>query len=285
MNLSGQHCESYRQDGFVIVPDLLHSHEIAALRIEADRLMEIECEERILEANGKVRAFFSPHTKSDIFQSLFEMPRLLQAATQLIGDELYIHQAKIHPKCAMEGTGWEWHQDFWYWHMEDGMPESKVVTVALFLEEVTAFNGPMLVIPGSHKQLFELARNDCNWGERHSVEIKGKPDWLESVVDAAKYKIDQDSLRAAIKESRIVSVEGAPGTAMFFHGSVLHASGQNMSPWNRLSIFVTYNRVDNALVSIPKPRPEFLANRHFTPLKMNKDEFLIRDPNVGKEKI
>ena len=37
------------------------------------------------------------------------------------------------------------------------MPEPRAINIALFLDEATAINGPLMVVPGSHKQELPLA--------------------------------------------------------------------------------------------------------------------------------
>ncbi len=50
----------------------------------------------------------------------------------------------------MVGDWWEGHQDYTYWKKDDGMPEPNVLTAMIFLNDVTEFNGQMLLIPKSH---------------------------------------------------------------------------------------------------------------------------------------
>ena len=75
----------------------------------------------------------------------------MEAAQRILQDEVYVHQFKVNAKLAFRGEVWEWHQDYIFWRNEDGMPTDNVVTLALFLDEVNEFNGPLLFVPGSHK--------------------------------------------------------------------------------------------------------------------------------------
>ena len=40
---------------------------------------------------------------------------------------------------------------FWTWHADDQMPEARAMNIAIFLDDVNEFNGPLMLIPGSHK--------------------------------------------------------------------------------------------------------------------------------------
>ena len=65
---------------------------------------------------------------------------------QLLGGDVYMHQFKINAKAAFNGDVWQWHQDFGTWHRDDEMPEPRAMNIALFLEDVTEFNGALMFI-------------------------------------------------------------------------------------------------------------------------------------------
>ena len=66
--------------------------------------------------------------------------------------QLYMHQFKINGKMAFDGDVWQWHQDYGTWLNDDRMPAERAMNVAIFLDDVNEFNGPLMFIPGSHKQ-------------------------------------------------------------------------------------------------------------------------------------
>ena len=62
----------------------------------------------------------------------------------------------------------------------------------------------------------------------------------------------------------IVAPKGPAGSAVIFDCCTAHASGPNLSPWPRHLIYLSYNRLDNA---IRRPtRPDHFASREFIPL-------------------
>ncbi len=71
---------------------------------------------------------------------------------QILDEEVYMHQFKINAKAAFDGAVWQWHQDFGTWSRDDLMPEARAMNIALFIDPVTAANGPLIFIPGSHKK-------------------------------------------------------------------------------------------------------------------------------------
>ena len=70
---------------------------------------------------------------------------------QIFGEPVYMHQFKINGKMAFDGDVWQWHQDYGTWKNDDQMPEPRATNVAIFLDEVNEFNGPLMFIPGSHQ--------------------------------------------------------------------------------------------------------------------------------------
>jgi ectoine hydroxylase len=62
----------------------------------------------------------------------------------------------------------------------------------------------------------------------------------------------------------MVAPKGRPGSALFFHCNLVHGSPPNMSPWGREIVYVSLNRVDNAIRRFK--RPEWIAHRDFAPL-------------------
>ena len=62
-----------------------------------------------------------------------------------------MHQYKINAKAAFEGNVWQWHQDYGTWARDDGMPQPRAMNIAVFMDEVMPINGPLMLVPRSHK--------------------------------------------------------------------------------------------------------------------------------------
>ena len=71
-------------------------------------------------------------------------------------------------------------------------------------------------------------------------------------------------------ENSTVRDNRGPGSAIFFHGTLVHGSPPNMSPWDRQIIYVTYNAVSNAIRRYK--RPAYIAHRDFTPIDAWQDD-------------
>ena len=59
-----------------------------------------------------------------------------------------------------------------------------------------------------------------------------------------------------------------------FHGNLVHASPGNLSPFDRTIVYVSLNRVDNAIRRFK--RPEWIAHRDFRPIEPLPDDCLLQ---------
>lgn len=242
----------YRRDGFVVLDGLFTDDEIRMIQDEADRMLAEDGESRTVETGTEaVRATHGNHRSSAFFDNLIKLPRLLDIAEELLGDQVYVHQFKINAKLGLVGDLWAWHQDYRFWRDEDGMPSPNALTIAVFLDEVHEFNGPLMLVPGSHA------------GQLIPVKSEQSQDWSTTLSADLKHQIGADALRDALRGREIVAPKGPAGTAIVFHSNILHGSGPNMSPDARRVLLVSYNAVENALKPVKNPRPEFLASRDF----------------------
>lgn len=291
MLLSVEQIESYERDGYLLLPNYFSAAELEILLAEIPGIFGEDSPRRIKEKSGAVRTVFASHRSNEVYSRFSRLPRMIQPAVQLLGDDVYIHQFKINAKVAFEGDQWEWHQDFLYWHKEDAMPSPRVLTAVLFLQEANEFNGPMLVIPGSHREgMVETSENGGNGGNGNNGDsgnngnggngdshshTPSSPAWFRTLTADLKYKVDKSALSRIVERSHIKAVKCPAGSVMFFHGNLFHASANNLSPWDRICVFVTYNSVRNALGQRENPRPEYIAFRDFSPVRVVEEGSLL----------
>jgi ectoine hydroxylase-related dioxygenase (phytanoyl-CoA dioxygenase family) len=261
MYITDKQIQDYRRDGFLLLPAVFSPQEVQAMKDELPAVFAEDSPARVMEKeSGVVRSVYGSDRTHEIFGRMVRDPRLLVPAQRLLEDEVYVHQFKINAKLAFRGEVWEWHQDYIFWRNEDGMPTENVVTVALFLDEVTEFNGPLLLVPGSQAGgvIEPRSRRDGDEGEES---------WKADVSATLSYTVQQDTLAELVSAGGIVGPKGPAGSVLFFDGNVVHGSAPNMSPFDRMLALVTYNAVSNAPAPRENPRPDFLCNRDFTPVK------------------
>ena len=245
----------FHSEGYLVLPDVFAPPEVAVLNAEASRILSTERPEVVREKDGRTaRTAFAAHTYNDAFSRLGRHPRLIEPAMQLVDGPVYIHQFKINAKAAFDGDVWQWHQDYGTWARDDLMPEPRALNVALFLEPVTACNGPLMFIPRSHRQ------GKLEAG--HDLTTTSYPLWT----------LDHDTVARLAEEGGMVAPTGAAGTVLLFDCNLVHASPSNISPWNRTIVYVSACHVDNHIRRFQ--RPEWIAHRDFTPIDCLPDDCL-----------
>ena len=143
--------------GYLTIDQLITSEELTLFTDELQRLSrdpEVKADERtVVEAESdEVRSIFDIHRTNEIFRKIANDPRLVDRARQILGTDVYIHQSRINYKPGFVGKEFSWHSDFETWHAEDGMPTPRAVSLSLSLTDNYSFNGPLMIMPGSHKR-------------------------------------------------------------------------------------------------------------------------------------
>ena len=254
--LSVEQAAAFDRDGFHFDRGLLSIEEADALLEEANRLAETADPKAagvIVEpGNRAVRSIFRVHRTSNLFRSICSDARLVDVARQILGGDVYVHQSRINFKPAFDGKEFFWHSDFETWHIEDGVPRMRALSVSLNLTENHEFNGPLMVSPGSHRTYI---RCQGATPENH----------FEHSLKKQQYGVpSRDAMRMLVDRGGITAPKGRPGSALFFDCNLMHGSAGNLSPYPRTNLFVVFNSVENAVVEpfggLP-PRPEYLAER------------------------
>jgi len=263
MKLSHEQLRRYREDGFLLLPEVFSSLEIASLKTGLPALFAQDTAACVKEAHSAtVRSVYGSHRTHESFRRLSEDARLVEPAIQIVGSDVYIYQFKTNAKAAFAGDVWEWHQDYIFWRDEDGMPAPRVANVALFLDEVNEFNGPMFFIPGSHQQgVIEIAEPPS------SMAQPGEPAWMSNVSAKLKYALDRDMVATLCRRYGIVCPKGPAGSVLLFDSNVVHGSSNNISPFDRVMVIATYNSVHNTPGIGRTRRPDFLVSRDFEPVR------------------
>jgi ectoine hydroxylase-related dioxygenase (phytanoyl-CoA dioxygenase family) len=277
MTMMDVQLKQYVEDGFVVLPSYFSKAEVEIMKAELPALFGEDSPRRVVEKRSNiVRSVYGSHTTNQVFHDLSRLPRLVEPARQVLGSEVYVYQFKINAKAAFGGDVWEWHQDYIFWRNEDRLPTPRVTSIAIYLDDVTEFNGPMFVIPGSHRRgVIEVpARGLAAQGDNQIY--KNSPDWIANLTADLKYSIALETLRGLIEDNGIVSMKAPAGSAFFFDGNLVHGSSTNISPYSRALVIITYNSVENVPLPVEKPRPAFLVSRDCTPVVALADDLLLR---------
>ena len=262
MKLTSAQLAQFERDGYLFFPSLFKPDEVKTLTDEVPRLYAMDRPENIREKGSRaVRTNFAAHLYSAPFAKLARHPRMIGPVEQIFGEQLYMHQFKINGKQAFDGDVWQWHQDYGTWLNDDLMPTPRAMNVAIFLDEVNDFNGPLMFIPGSHR-LGALPAG-------HDLSTTSYPLWT----------IDNEAIatlveKAGGRQGGIVSPKGPAGSMILFDSCLVHASSSNLSPWHRVSVYLSLCAVSNHIRR--HKRVEYIAHRDFTPIECLPDDCLLR---------
>lgn len=258
--LSREQHAGFERDGFLILNDVFGQEEIALIQDELDRLRadstDLDQEATIREPHGRtIRSIFGAHQQSGLFHRLACDHRITDIARYILNDDVVVHQSRLNYKPGFHGKDFFWHSDFETWHVEDGMPRMRAVSISILLTDNDQLNGPLLLVPGSH---------------RHFLSCEGRTprDNYRASLKRQDLGVPDDAMLSELIGRRgITPATGPAGTVVIFDCNTLHGSNSNITPAPRANAFFVYNAVSNALrrpYGAPAPRPEFLAGRTLT---------------------
>ena len=220
-----------REQGFVIVRQLVSSDTVTAIRAEAQRQLDAAIEPLEYEADlqypgapasrqaqggATVRRLLDAYGRGPVFQAWAQSPVVGQWLQRYFSDTPVLSRA--HHNCVMTkhpafGSLTGWHQDIRYWSFSD----DDLVSTWLALGRETADNGALFFLPGSHAATFSPSQFDEKKFFRE--DLPENKDWI----------------------SRAVCPDLEPGDVVFFHCRTLHAAQRNSSDRVKLSLVHTYH--------------------------------------------
>ncbi len=225
--LTKSQIDSYDEDGYLIVPNVVPQDYLARSRAKLSELIEksrevstsdaiFDLEDKHSSANPRVRRIKDPHVNGDIYAEMLTSPWIMDLVVQLIGPNLRMDHSKLNIKPARGGEPVEWHQDWaFYPHTNDD-----IVEVGVMIEDCTLENGPMLMIPGSHRGPV--------YDHHHQGYFAGAMDPVAAGLDIAK----------------AVPVTGKAGSISLHHVRTVHGSRDNLSDRDRPLLLFGYRAAD-----------------------------------------
>ena len=128
------------------------------------------------------------------------------------------------------------------------------MNIAVFLDEVSTVNGPLMLIPRSHR--------DGVLEAGHDLETTSYPLWT----------LDRATVTRLAEAGGIVAPTGPAGSVLMFHCNLVHASPSNISPWSRTIVYLSLCEVENHIRQFK--RAEWIAHRDFTAIEPLADDCL-----------
>ena len=218
--LSREQVEFYREQGYLLVEDVIDAPLLERLRratyesIERSRGISAsdatyDLDEGHSAARPRLTRIKAPHQNVAGFDEVLHAPKVKAVLQTLLGQVVRLQTSKLNTKAPGGGAAVEWHQDWaFYPHTNDDL-----LALGLMLEDVDEANGPLMVIPGTHK------------GPVLSHFANGV---FAGAINPADPLFERD---------RIVTLTGRAGSMTVHHVRLLHGSAPNTSERARLICF------------------------------------------------
>lgn len=241
--------DTFWREGVLVVENAVDEEELAELRAEFARWVEEsrahdEDYRETLDGRPRfdlqpghtadtpgLRRVQSPEEVSEVFANIMRNAATVDFCAELIGPGIRFHHGKVNSKLPGTATQVKWHQDFPF----EPMTNDDMITCLLFIDDVTLENGPLEVLPGTHKGPIH-----SHW---HDGVFTGAVD--DAIVDAQRDKI--------------VKCTGKAGSVCLMHANLLHGSAPNLSDKPRTLYIATYYAED-AIELSPNHLPSRLTH-------------------------
>ena len=226
--LSARQIAQYRETGYLVVEDILDKTRLSQARqiiaefvagaakvTQHDSVYDLEPTHR--PDAPRVRRIKTPHSNHPFFWELAKLPKLVAILEQLLGPSgVRLHGSKINLKAPQYGSPVEWHQDWaFYPHTNDD-----ILAVGVMLDDMLLENGPLLVMPGTHK------------GPVYDHHADG---YFAGAMNPDAGDLDY---------SKAVALTAPAGSMSFHHVRLVHGSAQNTSDRPRQLLLYEYAAAD-----------------------------------------
>ena len=218
----------YKENGYLLVESVLSNEQLTAMQkitydwIESSRNVTesddfFDLDQGHSKEQPKLTRLKLPHKADVYFWEVLKNSKITSVLTDLLGPNTLLQTSKLNTKAPGGGAAVEWHQDWAFY------PHSNVDVLAfgVLLEDVTEDNGPLMVIPKSHKgPILSHFSNGLFCGAIDPED--------------PNFKID-----------KAVKLVGKAGDMTVHHARTLHGSAQNRSSSSRLILFYECNSADS----------------------------------------
>jgi len=239
--LSKDQVERYHEDGYLLVEEVLSAKLLSRLRQVTDEVTNlattlsksdeiIDLEPGHTKDDPRVRRIKRPHLAHEFYRELCADPCITSLLAPLLGPDIRLRAGgKVNMKSASFGAPVEWHQDWaFYPHTNDD-----VLAAGLFLDDMTLENGPLMVLPGSHR------------GELFNHHSRGS---FCGAIDPTVNEIDF---------SKAIPLMGKAGSMSIHHARLVHGSEPNKSRKQRRLLLYEYTSADAWPMAGVEPLSDF----------------------------
>ncbi|MGI9411955.1 MAG: phytanoyl-CoA dioxygenase family protein [Hyphomicrobiaceae bacterium] len=225
--LSREQTEFYNDNGYLLVEDAVTPAQLEQLRtitselIDQSRTLKTSDERFDLDdghsaERPRLTRIKLPHKLDPYYWEVLQNSRMTDVLRDILGNNVMLQTAKLNTKAPGGGQAVEWHQDWAFYPATN----DSMLALGLMLEDVNLDNGPLQVIPGSHKGPV-LAHT------------------MNGVFCGA---VDPDD--PEFHHDKAVTLTGRAGSMTVHHVRMLHGSAPNVSDRDRMILFYECHAAD-----------------------------------------
>ena len=244
MKTFSKHSKQFQNDGFVLVKNLLSKKNCtrAANWLKSQDPKKFLTSWTDKEPNVPLATYFGVHEDNSIISKIAKHKSVLNFASKLMNNKVYLWTSKVGLKAAWGGTVEYFHQDFTYWK-DRGYRKDDMISVMIMLEPHSIYNAALHVFPKTHK----------------AGAIKH--DTFFNVNGLSKFMIHPKKLDKLKKKYGVKAINAEPGDVLFFHASLIHGSSHNISGNGRMVILSWFNTIGNLPRNVGKKARLFNLSR------------------------
>lgn len=237
--LSDEQRHFYFENGYLLLESAVPEKWLERLRNVTDEMIEFSRSITVSDAiwdiekdhsaeNPRLRRLTSPNDQSDTYWEYASSSLITDIVADLVGPDVKFHHSKLNFKWAHGGEEVKWHQDIQFWPHTNYSP----LTVGLYLYDCGTEQGPLVVLPKSHRHdLYDQYNESGQWTGCLSADDASNLD----TTDAAE-------------------LSGPAGSLTIHNCRTLHSSMPNRSSVGRPLLLNAYSSAD-AMPYTPVPTP------------------------------
>ncbi|MCY4470132.1 MAG: phytanoyl-CoA dioxygenase family protein [Thiotrichales bacterium] len=227
--LSSEQREFYFENGYLLLESIVSDEWVERMRAVTDEWVDrsraLSVSDAVFDLEPghcadapRLRRLSSPVVVDERYWAFTSESILGDIVADLVGPDVKFHHSKLNFKWAQGGEEVRWHQDIQFWPHTNYSP----LTVGTYLHDVGPEQGPLGVIPGSHRgELFD--------------EYNDRDQWVGCISDADLERVDLD---------RATYLTGPAGSVTIHNCRTIHGSKPNTADVGRPLLLNTFSSAD-----------------------------------------
>jgi ectoine hydroxylase-related dioxygenase (phytanoyl-CoA dioxygenase family) len=241
--------ESYFRDGYLLLPKIVGDEWIERLRAATDELVDrsraVSRSDAVYDLEPdhraeapRLRRVSAPVDQHPAFWDYVANSIVGDIVADLVGPDVKFHHSKLNFKWARGGEEVKWHYDISFWPHTNYSP----LTVGTYLYDCGIDQGPLQVLPGSHRI------------EPMPTQYDENGRWIGCLRDSDAAKLDL---------AKAVTLSGPAGSLTLHNCRMLHYSARNLSDLRRPLLLNTLTSADAFPYTV-------------NPIRSSRDQAIIR---------